>query len=236
MTNALRCRRGLGVVAVVLAGASNVGAAVIWDYSPSTTGSSQFPYWSNQPTQYFAEDVSFPSGATVNGIAIYSAPLWGYRGQSTTVRVWADSGGIPGALLLTIPTFVSAVDADGCVGDCTRKFASFAAITLLANTNYWIGMSGTVDDLAQSGLINPGAPDDGRMAQFHNGVFFDVGGYGDQAFRLYGDAAVAPIPEPGTLTLLGFGLGALRLYRRRRARTPFRAPAALVSRPRPGRS
>ena len=121
--------------------------------------------------------------------------------------------------LFSVPTFVSAIDTDGCVGgDCSRHFASFPDIVLAANTTYWIGMQGTFSELGQIGLRNPGAPDDSRMAQFSFGAFqfMTDPSVGDQAFRLYGDADVAPIPEPGTMILIGSGLLGLAARRRMR--------------------
>lgn len=212
---------------LLVAGAFSAGAqaAVIWDYSPDTTGATVNQpglnsTWQNIAAgQNFAEHVLFGSNQTVTGMAIYSQETFGFVGDNVRVRVWSDSGGAPSALLYDVAAVVSAVDEDGtsvnaAFADVTRKFASFGGINLLAGVDYWIGMSGDGVELGQQGLSDVGAPDNGAMWQMSGtSPVSEPGFLGDMAFRLY--VGGQGVPEPGTIALFGLGLAGLMLRRKR---------------------
>jgi hypothetical protein len=186
-------------------------AAIIWDYSPATTGAPYFGEFSNQSAgQNFAEEVSFTTGATLSGIDIYSSELWGDVGDTAQVRIWSDAGGQPRLLLHDFSTIITAEDGVGAVGSETRKHASFS-YGLAPGDTYWIGMSGVASELGQIGLLGV---DDSSMAQFFGTNFALVNSAGDMAFRLDGELG-EPVPEPATLFLLGSGLVGLVARRRR---------------------
>jgi len=162
----------------------------------------------------------------VNGMAIYSSQSSGngHVGDSVTIRIRSDNGGTPGLLLFDFTASITAVDFDGSSVNpsflrASRKFASFSDITLLANTNYWIGMMGTTIDIGQSALDGTGAPGASQMWMYQGGGggynLFNNQHFGDMAFRLYGDVTT-PVPEPEIYTMMGIGLGLLGWVGRRR--------------------
>jgi len=196
----------------------SANAAIIWDYSPDTTGATYGGDWVNQSHwQNFAEKVNFSSNTTVGGMDIYSGSLYGNVGDIARVRFWSDNGGVPGTLLSEFDEAISVIDTDGTatVTDWRRKHVDFSTgnlLNLLANTTYWIGMSGVGYELAQGSL---NTPDDGQMAQFDGASYAYPAPVGDMAFRLHGEGGGAPVPEPGTWLLLGSGLAGLAVFRKR---------------------
>jgi hypothetical protein len=202
--------------------AGHVTAAIVWDYSPATTGGNGQPDWSNQSlAQNFLEQIQFGGNTTLSGMDIYSISSFGTLGQSATIRLFGDDGGQPGKLIREFQEVISAVDSDGVgsVPNVTRKHVDFSvSLSLLPNTTYWIGMSGTAAELAQMGLqINP--PGDGGMWQLAGDTpQYYAATIGDMAFRLEGTTV---IPEPSTfiagfLLALPFGFQGVRWLQSRK--------------------
>jgi hypothetical protein len=212
------------VLGLVLGPSSQTRASVLLDRSPATTGATlelaDGKPWSNLSySQNFADSFSFGTAETLSGMDIYTSTVLPSVGMSVTVRLWSDSGGLPGTLLDNLTTTVTAVDSVGTVPgtEDVRVHADFT-LTLAAGTTYWIGMSGTNAELGQYGLDGPNAPQDGGMARFIGTTFSDFASTdGDMAFRLEGSAST--IPEPSSLVLAARSIGLLGLglaWRRRK--------------------
>jgi hypothetical protein len=205
---------GLAMGAVMFSGVW-ASASIIWDYSPGTTGAAIVESsWSNDsPQQNFGEIISFATGATVTGIDIYSNSYFGSIGQDVTVRLWSDVNGTPGTLLQEIFTSITVIDTDGATGSVNRKHADISPLLLTAGVKYWIGMSGTSEELTQAGLNSVA---DNSMAQFFGTTLSFIPNYvGDMAFRLEGDTS-SPVPEPATMLLFGTGIAGLAAVGRRK--------------------
>lgn len=207
------------LVASLALGSAPAGAALVWDWSPLTTGGTvTSDNWSNyNPGQHFAERVSFAAATSIDGIDIYNNAAWGAVGSPVVVTIWANSGGQPGNVLAQHQTTVTIADTDGAVGQQQHRLhADFAAFLMSAGVDYWIGMAGAGESLTQTGLQGV-AGGDSRMAQFNsNDVFsyFTDVSVGDMAFRLHGDAGAVPAPLTAALVLAG--LAAAGATRRRR--------------------
>jgi len=208
----------LTVAALGMGALPAFASSVVWDWSPATTGATiTSDGWTNQyPGQHFGEMVSFGADTTIDGMDIYSSDGFGVAGSPAKITVWADNAGAPAAILAQFSVSLSAVDSLGASAGETRKHADFGGFTMLANTNYWIGMAGDGLDLTQTGLQGVSGGDS-KMAQFGSFGTFDFftgPDVGDMAFRLYGNAP-ASTPEPSTLSLALLSLGGIYLNRRK---------------------
>lgn len=213
--------RSLATLTLLCSIVVSAPAAIIWDYSPATTGANGNPGFINRAgDQNFLEHIQFAQDATITGMDIFSRSSAGTLGQSVTIRLFSDASGVPGTLITSFSENLDAVDTVG-VGSLTgitRKYADFTtSLSLLANTTYWIGMSGTSLDLGQLGL-NSNYPDDSRMYQLNviTPVHPTGTGVGDMAFRLHGDLAAVPEPSTyiaGALLLLPIGAHVCRRLR-----------------------
>jgi len=139
--------------------------------------------------------------------------------DSVTIQIFADNGGTIGSLIDEFTESISLIDTDGARGNTNRKHVDFTnPVSLLANTDYWISMSGgtlaSPIELGMLGLRDPNAPQDSSMI-FRNGndPWLDPRPvFGDMAFRLHG--AVVPIPP--SVWLFGSGLlGLVGMARRK---------------------
>src|SRR5690348_6828228 len=89
---------------LVVGASSPTRADTLLDWSPATTGADLAagdgtPWSNNSAFQNFAENFSFTSAVTLSGMDIYTASAFPSVGMSVTVRLWSDSGGLPGTLL-----------------------------------------------------------------------------------------------------------------------------------------
>ena len=191
-------------------------ANIIWDFSPVTSGVPiSADNWSNMSNgQNFADFVQFNADTTVTGIDIYSGSSFGSVGFAVNVRLWSDFNGTPTTLLQDIATTIDEIDTDGATSGLTRKHADISPLLLAAGTGYWIGMSGTSEELAQISLETDS---NATMAMF-SGLSFVTHTYvGDMAFRLEGAGGSSnPVPEPATMLLFGAGIAGLAAVSRRK--------------------
>jgi hypothetical protein len=203
--------------AALLATPDRAAAAIVWDYSPATTGADIQPgsgyVWVNDSSaQNFSDQFLLGQDTTLTGMDIYTRDDFLSIGQSVTVRLWSDNSGTPGTLLQNFTEALAAVDTQSAGSDLSvrRSFANFVnPVSVLANTRYWIGMSGMDSELGQLTLTGLNAPGDNTVARFNGTTFFTNDSIGDQAFRLHGNATAVPTPAllPG---LVGMGMAAWR--------------------------
>jgi len=171
---------------------------------------------------------SFSTGsaaATIQGFRF----SFGYVGTPTTIglSVYSDIGGLVGSSLASFTAVDSSLLASG---NGPVDFAGSLGVN--ANSNYWLVLSATggldsdgnyvwmeqnyvsiTSDPAQTGMTG------WTLANSHwNGNHLDsapggFGEYGGNPIKV--EITGAPVPEPSVACLLGLGLGALALVRRR---------------------
>lgn len=201
----------------------NSHAVVLLNLSPAATDAEVLTdnLDNRSTTQNFAEDFSFLDSVSLTGMSIYMREEVATLGQSVTVRIYQDAFGVPGTKLHDFTELVAVIDTADSVGNLERVHADFTtAISIEADTTYWIGMSGTgTPTFSLAGLGDVGGSsspyDDRTMAQFSNESFNFIGGTaaGDMPFRLEGTI----IPEPGSVALvmgLASAIGVLAFRRR----------------------
>jgi len=213
---------GCLVLGLFLGGATQARSAVIWDFSPATTGvNGSFPWQNQSALENFAEHVVFANAVQITGMDIYTWNFFAGIGQPVTIRLWADAAGTPGALLNQFVDLISVMDTVG-IGALEplqiRVHVDFTTpLALAAGTTYWIGMSGPGYELGQVTLEGLNPPDDNQVAVFDGTVFNSHAAIGDMAFRLH-DGTVSAVPEPTSLAM--FAVGALGMigygWKRRR--------------------
>ena len=191
-------------------------AALILDASPETLGfGDPFSASNRLDGQSFATLFSVAGDTTLTGIDSYTrSETYAVLGFDVTVRVFADDGGSVGALLHQQTSLTTIVDGDGA-GD-SGFFRRFAPINFdLGAGSYWIGMTGTSAEFAQTLLGFTSPPNVPDTIQFNGGTLTSTSAIGGVAsIRVYADTSTAQVPAPATLLLLSLGILCLRLRRR----------------------
>lgn len=186
-------------------------ATLIFDQGPGTATSLGGSWVNWTSSQNFADRVTLSTTATVVRYRYYTnfdPTSFG----TMTLKLWSDDGANnPSAPINTQSVSVAGFGFDSLLSGTPINYVDLNLTTpwtLTGGVKYWVGASGDGFEAAQ---ITLRTPDDGFTAQFSAGTFSHHATIGDQAFQLHGDV----VPEPATMTLLG--LGALALYRKRKA-------------------
>ena len=194
-------------------------ATVLIDQSPNVNGLLQGFVASNFAAgQNFLAKFTLTSASILGGVDIYSACRTigcgtPQLGTGATVKIRNDAGGVPAlSNLFTFLTTVSAIDNVGSSADATieRVHADFASTSLAAGT-YWIGLSGTSQEIGWS--LSSAATSAGFYQLNNDSLSGDLTNNLPGAFRVLGPAGAA-VPEPAAWALMiaGFGFvgGAMR--------------------------
>lgn len=207
------------IIALLVFASVSKADTIIFDQSPATTGGSSSGYWKNQAgDQNFSELMVLTGEETLTGMDFYTHNHFPSVGMGVTIRIRSTHDG---ALLHDFTSVIATIDLDGVgtFANAVRVHADFAAPINLTAGNYYIGMSSAQInvELGAAGILNGnGALLDGISAQYGgtNFVWFtDPNIVGDSPFRVWG---ADPVPEPGTLALVGLTLAGYARRRRRR--------------------
>jgi hypothetical protein len=98
------------------------------------------------------QTVEFTTAVSITSMDIYTASAGLSTGTAETLRLFSDNGGQPGTLLDSLSETVTTIDtlgipATGWTGHVRDHTQLVTPLVLQANTVYWIGLSGTTQDI-----------------------------------------------------------------------------------------
>ena len=172
------------------------------------------------------DDVTLATTTAVTGInwsGFYSPGIAGGDGivsaadDDFEIRIYADNGGAPGALLQTFPVGSAVNRTLGItrpfVGDTIQSFDYSANIdfTFNAGVTHWLSVlnntAGDTDDFSQSVILLGG--------NAYGDLNPNDGAFTFQGFELDFQLTTTAIPEPGSVGILALGLMGLLTRRKR---------------------
>jgi hypothetical protein len=204
---------------------------IVWDFGPSTglhtglMGAVSRNHIGGPPeigdSQYFADQVSFPTATTVSGFNLFTSPAL-MPLQGSTYRVYFYGGAFPtaGSELAHFDVGAQSVDFMGTyldeggvtTSDIWRISLRFNPYVIPANTTVWVGAAALGWDCGTYHIMTPG---DGSAAQFVGSSIVFPQPLGDLMFQL-------TVPEPTTASLVTLaGIVGWTARRRRSARNPM---------------
>lgn len=216
----------------------NLNAAVVWDFSPETSGGKLYgpnqyniynTSWSNNFYSQHYEQINFANDVSLTGVDLYYSRfafipiIWNgdWSPYKTNLVIREDLSGTPGDILVSQKIQLTGTrglgnDVDAYV---EAKAEISNQVTLEANKNYWISFYG-IPTLGIMDVPNGNNSHKVLITANPNNPFSQFNGYttvqSDLAFRLYGNTISVPVPEPDTYALLVLGLGLLGFTARRK--------------------
>jgi hypothetical protein len=204
------------VCLLVLAPAAKADTAIYNNFNPLTNPTfddSTYPWWIEYGN---GDTAAMPFTVGANGnynlTQIILALGWNDGQDNFTVALNADSSGPYGSLLETWNVTTAPLWSGSGDSYTPDTLISSGGVVLDAGQTYWISI--TADGSDTTGVWNLNQADTSGTVWSGNqyGTSIHTGTTG--AFEVLGDPVAAP--EPGSMTLLGLGLGVLGIFRRRK--------------------
>jgi len=192
-------------------GGSATAAPIVYEQLPGNNSgnrvSSPLDYFGVAPGYQAADDFALASDTVVTDVHWWGVLNQG--GEDFVFTFYADDNGAPGAELATTGGTLSEVPDGGLNYYSSDLATSFNAA---AGSTYWLSIYNQASGASWAWQAATLFGDGSKQRSINNPAWnLD---FGDLAFQLSGADATA-VPEPASLTLLGFGLSCLAARRRR---------------------